>query len=117
MRRLLLVSVGIAVVHCLVLSAAPARAADGVVLVGCDLFGDDGPRVTFVQSHGVSRISAGSSKKRRGFVSGSSFSSAAFEGRDCADVLSDAVDADLVFQAMNVFGQDAEFGIWFFRED
>jgi hypothetical protein len=98
------------------LSAAPARAGDGVVLVGCDLFGDDGPRVTFVQSQGVSRISGGSSK-RRGFVSGSSFRSSAFEGRDCADVLSDAVDAGLVFQAMNVFGQDAEFGIWFFRED
>jgi hypothetical protein len=105
------------IVLALALAAAPARAGDGVVLVGCDLFGDDGPRVTFVQSHGVARISGGSTKKRRGFVSGSSFSSSTFEGRDCADVLSDAIDAGLVFQALNVFGQDAELGIWFFRED
>ena len=117
MQRLLPVWAAIALAPCLALAAPPAQAGDGVVLVGCDLFADDGPRVTFVQSHGVSQISGGSSKRRRGFVSGSSFRSSTFEGRDCADVLSDAIDADLVFEAMNVFGQDAELAIWFFRED
>jgi hypothetical protein len=97
------------------LSASPVRAGDGVVLVGCDLFSRDGPRVTFVQSHGVSR-NDGSSKRTR-FVSGSGFSSDDFEDRDCAEVLSEAIDDGLIFQAMNVFGEDAELAIWFFGED
>ena len=53
MRQLLRVSVA-AVVASGFAIAASVQAADGVVLVGCDLFSRDGPRVDFVQSHGVS---------------------------------------------------------------
>jgi hypothetical protein len=95
------------------LAVAAAEAADGVVLIGCDLFDSDGPRVEFVQSHGVSK----SKSNRRRFVSGSSFRGDDFEGRDCADVLSEAVDDGLIFQAMNVFGEDSELALWFFTEN
>jgi hypothetical protein len=98
---------------CSLLAAAAAEAADGVVLIGCDLFDNDGPRVAFVQSQGVSK----NKSDRRRFASGSSFRSDDFEDRDCADVLSEAVDEGLVFEAMNVFGQDSELALWFFRED
>jgi hypothetical protein len=113
MRKLLQVLGAAAVLPCSVLAAATAEAADGVVLIGCDLFDSDGPRVEFVQSHGVSKTKS----NRRRFVSGSSFRSDDFEDRDCADVLSEAVDDGLVFQAMNVFGQDSELALWFFKED
>jgi hypothetical protein len=113
MRKLLQVLAVTAVVPCSVLAVATAEAADGVVLIGCDLFDSDGPRVEFVQSHGVSKTKS----NRRRFVSGSSFRSDDFEDRDCADVLSEAVDDGLVFQAMNVFGQDSELALWFFKEN
>jgi hypothetical protein len=113
MRKLLQVSGAAVVVACSVLAAATAEAADGVVLIGCDLFDSDGPRVEFVQSQGVSKTKS----NRRRFVSGSSFRSDDFEDRDCADVLSEAVDDGLAFQAMNVFGQDSELALWFFTED
>lgn len=113
MRQLLRVSVA-AVVASGLAALAPVHAADGVVLVGCDLFSRDGPRVEFVQSHGVSRTTSDS--KRRRFVSGPSFRSADFEGRECADVLSEVIDDGLKFQAMDVFGQDADLPLWFFRE-
>ena len=115
MRRLIQVSVAIALTQCCVLAAAPVEAGDGVVLVGCDLFGSDGPSVEFVQSHGVSRNNGNSNRRR--FVSGTSFRPADFEGRPCAEVLSEAADNGLTFQAMNVFGQDADLGVWFFQED
>lgn len=99
----------------LMIAALPAQAAQGVVLVGCDLFSNDGARVTFVQSHGVSRKKGKSG--RRLFVSGSSFRPTDFEGRPCAEVLSAVEDDGLVFKAMDVFGQDAELGLWFFEED
>ena len=113
MRQLLRVLVA-AVVASGFAVAAPVQAADGVVLVGCDLFAGDGPSVAFVQSHGVS-LRNGDSGRRR-FVSGPSFRSADFEGRACADVLSEVVDDGLKFQAMDVFGQDADLALWFFRE-
>jgi len=111
MRQLLKVWAAIALTHGFVLAAAPAEAADGVVLVGCDLFSRDGPSVAFVQSHGVKAKS-----KRHRFISGPSFRSAAFEGRDCAEVLSEVVDDGLEFQAMNVFGQDSDLALWFFQD-
>jgi len=111
MRQLLRVWAAIALAHGFVLAAAPVEAADGIVLVGCDLFSRDGPSVAFVQSHGVKAKS-----KRRRFVSGPGFRSAAFEGRDCAEVLSEVVDDGLDFQAMNVFGQDADLALWFFQD-
>jgi hypothetical protein len=114
MWGLLRVLRAIVVAPCLMLMAAPVEAADGVVLIGCDLFSRE-PRVEFVQSHGVS-TGSGKSNRRR-FVSGSNFRSDDFEGRDCAEVLSEAIDDGLVFQAMNVFGQDSELALWFFQED
>jgi hypothetical protein len=97
----------------LLLAPPPLEAADGNVLIGCDLFSRE-PRVEFVQSHGVSN--GGGKSNRRRFVS-SGFRSADFEGRDCAEVLSEAIDDGLEFQAMNVFGQDGELALWFFQED
>jgi hypothetical protein len=114
MRRLVQISVAIALAQGLMLATASVEARDGVVLVGCDLFSSDGPSVAFVQSHGVSRN--GNSNRRR-FVSGSTFRSTDFEGRPCAEVLSEAADNDLTFQAMNVFGEDADLAVWFFQED
>jgi hypothetical protein len=96
------------------LAAAPAQAADGVVLVGCDLFSRGGPTVDFVQSSGVAKLNGKS--KRRLFVSGSAFRSASFEGRPCSEVLSEVVDDGLEFQAMNVFGQDEDLALWFFQD-
>ena len=115
MRRLVQVSVAIALAQCLMLAAAPVEAGDGVVLVGCDLFSSDGPSVAFVQSHGVSRKNGNSNRRR--FVSGTTFRSTDFEGRPCAEVLSEAADDDLTFQAMNVFGEDADLAVWFFQAD
>ena len=85
MQRLAQLSVAIALAQGLVLVAAPGHARDGVVLIACDLFARDGPTVEFVQSEGVS-LNDGNSNRRR-FVSGSSFRSADFEGRACAEVL------------------------------
>lgn len=115
MQRLVQLSIAIALTQCLVLAAAPVRAEDGVVLVACDLFVEDGPTVDFVQSKGVSLDNGRSN--RRLFVSGSDFRSADFEGRPCAEVLSKALDEGLEFQAMNVFGSDAGRALWFFQDD
>ena len=115
MERLLPLSAAIALTLCLTLPAAPARAGDGVVLIGCDLFDVDGPTVDFVQSKGVSLRNGNS--RRRLFVSGSDFRSADFEGRPCAEVLSEAADEGLEFQAMNVFGDRADLALWFFQDD
>lgn len=112
MRQLLRVSSGTVIASCLVLVTAPVEAADGVVLIGCDLFARE-PRVAFVQSHGVSRDD---NADRRRFVSGPDLRLADFEGRACAEVLSEAIDDGLRFQAMDVFGQDGELALWFFRE-
>ena len=114
MQRLIRVSIAIALAQCFLLAAATAQAAEGVVLIGCDLFSQDGPRVAFVQSHGVAR--GGNKAKRRLFISGSGFRPTDFEGRPCAEVLSEAADDGLVFQALNVFGEDAELGLWFFQD-
>jgi hypothetical protein len=111
MRQLLRVSGGTVIASCLVLVAASAQAADGVVLIGCDLFARE-PRVAFVQSHGVSR---GDNDDRR-FVSDPDLRLADFEGRACAEVLSEAIDDGLRFKAMDVFGQDGELALWFFQE-
>ena len=110
MRQLLRVSAA-AVVASGFAVAAPVQAADGVVLVGCDLLARDGPKVEFVQSHGVSRKDDDSK-----FFRGPIFRSAAFVGRECAEVLSELIDDGLKFQAMDVFGQDADLALWFFRE-
>ena len=115
MQRLVPVSAAIALALCLVLVAAPAKAGEGVVLVACDLFATDGPTVQFVQSEGVSLDNGRSN--RRLFVSGSDFRPADFEGRPCAEVLSAAADEGLTFQAMNVFGDDADSALWFFQDD
>ena len=110
MRQLLRVSAAAAVALGFAV-AAPVQAADGVVLVGCDLFARDGPRVEFVQSHGVSRKDDDSR-----FFSGPNLRPTAFVGRECAEVISELVDDGLKFQAMDVFGQDADLALWFFRE-
>lgn len=112
MRKLLEVWIATVLAPGFVLAAAPAEAADGVVLVGCELFTEGGPSVAFVQSHGVSETDS----DRRRFVSGPSFRSAAFEGRNCAEVLAEVIDDGLEFQAMDVFGQDSDLALWFFRE-
>jgi hypothetical protein len=106
----LVLAATIAVAGVLVASAPGMAADDGVVLVACDLFGQSGPTVAFVQSHGL----AGSDSARR-FVS--SPSSGDLEGSDCAEVLSAAIDDGLEFQAMEVFGEQSELALWFFRED
>jgi hypothetical protein len=112
MRKLLQVLVAAVVLPCSMLAAAAAAgASDGVVLIGCDLFDSDGPRVEFVQSHGVSKDDDDSK-----FFRGPIFRSAALVGRDCAEVLSELIDDGLKFQAMDVFGQDADLALWFFRE-
>ena len=115
MQRLVPLSAAIALTLSLVLVATPVKAGDGVVLVACDLFARDGPRVDFVQSKGVSLRNGNS--RRRLFVSGSDFRSADFEGRPCAVVLAQAADEGLKFQAMNVFGDRADMALWFFQDD
>jgi hypothetical protein len=100
----LVLAATIAVAGVLVASAPGMAADDGVVLVA------SGPPVAFVQSHGL----AGSDSARR-FVS--SPSSGDLEGSDCAEVLSAAIDDGLEFQAMEVFGEQSELALWFFRED
>jgi hypothetical protein len=114
MRKLLKVWLATVLAPGFVLAAAPVEAANGVVLVGCDLFARDGPRVEFVQSHGVARRNGDSIRRR--FFSGPDFRAGDFEGRDCAEVLSEVVDDGLKFQAMDVFGQDSDLALWFFRE-
>ena len=114
MRKLLKVWLATVLAQGFVLAAAPAEAADGVVLVGCDLFARGGPRVEFVQSHGVERRDDDSIRRR--FFSGPDFRAADFEGRGCAEVLSEVIDDGLDFQAMDVFGQDSDLALWFFRD-
>jgi hypothetical protein len=114
MRKLLRVWLATVLAQGLVFATSPVEAADGVVLVGCDLFARDGPRVDFVQSHGVERRNDDSIRGR--FVSGPDFRAAAFEGRQCAEVLSEVIDDGLDFQAMDVFGQDSDLALWFFRD-
>jgi hypothetical protein len=99
----------------LALAPTPAGAAQGVVLVGCDLFAADGPRVAFVQSHGVARRNG----KSRGqfFVGGANFRPADFAGRPCAEILSAVADDGLDFKAMNVFGRTGELGLWSFEQN
>ena len=115
MGQLLYVVSAMLLAQCFVLAPAPVRAADGVVLVGCDLFSEGGPRVTFVQSHGVSDSDDDSNGRR--FFSTSGFSTDDFEDRDCAEVLSEVIEDGLGFQAMKVFGEDSELALWFFQED
>jgi hypothetical protein len=111
MQQLLQVLTATFVIPGVLLAAVPGVAADdGVVLVACDLFSQRGPTVAFVQSHGL----AGSDSARR-FVS--SPGSGDLEGSDCAEILSGAIDDGLEFQAMEVFGEQSELALWFFRED
>jgi hypothetical protein len=113
MQQLLRVLAGTVLIPGVLVAAGPAAADDGVVLVGCDLFANNGPRVAFVQAQGVSN----GSSKRRQFVVSSGSRSNDFEGRECAEVLSAIIDDGLDFQAMQVFGQDSDLALWFFRED
>lgn len=115
MQKLLRVSVAIFLAQCVALAAAPVQAADGVVLVGCDLFSEGGPRVAFVQSHGV--FDTNDDFQRRRFFGVSGLRSDDFEDRDCAEILSGVIDDGLNFQAMQVFGEDAGLALWFFQED
>ena len=114
MRQLLQVSMALVLAQCVAVAVTPARAANGVVLVECDLFAEGGPKATLVQSHGVSndddRIG------RRLFVGITGLHSSEFAGRDCAEVLSGVLNGGLNFQAMQVFGEDAGSAIWFFRD-
>jgi hypothetical protein len=114
MRKLLKVLPATVLAQSFLLATAPAQAADGVVLVGCDLFARNGPTVAFVQSHGVAKRNGDAIRRR--FFSGSGFRSADFEGRDCAEVLSEVTGDGLEFQAMDVFGQDSDLALWFFRD-
>jgi hypothetical protein len=98
----------------ILLASGPVMAADdGVVLVGCDLFSEGGPEVTFVQSHGVSESDSGP----RRLIGISRDRSDDLEGSNCAEVLSGAIDDGLEFEAMAVFGEDSGRALWFFRED
>jgi hypothetical protein len=112
MQKLLIVLAATVAVPGALLAATAVEAGDGVVLVGCDLFGRNGPRVTFVHSHGVSK----SSSNRRRFVSSSGSRLDDLEGKECAEVLSAAFDDGLDFEAMKVFGEESELALWFFRD-
>ena len=114
MRQLLRVMAVFILAQCVAVGAVPARAANGVVLVECDLFAEGGPKVTFVQSHGVSNDD--DQIGRRLFVGITGLRSSDFAGRDCAEVLSGVLNDGLNFQAMQVFGEDAGSAIWFFRD-
>lgn len=113
MRQLLQVSM-VVLALCVALAVTPARAANGVVLVECDLFAEGGPKVTVVQSHGINNDDDGI--ERRLFVGITDLRSDDFAGRDCAEVLSGVLNDGLNFQAMQVFGVDAGSAIWFFRD-
>jgi hypothetical protein len=113
MRQLLQVSVAVVLALSVALVVTPARAANGVALVECDLFAAGGPKVTVVQSHGINNDDG---IERRLFVGITDLRSDDFAGRDCAEVLSGVLNDGLNFQAMQVFGEDAGSAIWFFRD-
>ena len=115
MQQLLRVFVVIVLAQCVMIAAVPIQAANGVVLVGCNLLGEGGPRVTFVQSQEVSDTA--DDLQRRRFVGISGLRSEEFTDRDCAEVLSGLIDDGLVFQAMVVFGRDSSRALWFFQQD
>jgi hypothetical protein len=114
MQQLLRVLAVIILAQCLAVAAVPVHAA-GVVLVGCNLLSEGGPRVTFVQSP---EVSDGIGDFQPGALVGiSGLRSEDFTDRDCAEVLSGLIADGLAFQALEVFGRDSSQALWFFRQD
>jgi hypothetical protein len=115
MQQLLRVLAAIIVAAYVALAAAPAQAADGVVLVGCNLFSAGGPTVTFVQAGEVSGTTGAFGPG--GFVGITGPGAEDFPNRACAEVLSVLIDAGLTFQAVEVFGRDSSQALWFLRQE
>jgi hypothetical protein len=115
MRQLLPVLTAILLAHCVALAAAPVQAANGVVLVGCNLFSAGGPTVTFVQAAEVSGTTGAFAPGGSGGITG--FGSEDFTNRACAEVLSGLISDGLTFQAMEVFGRDSSQALWFLRQN
>jgi hypothetical protein len=114
MQQLLRVLAPIMLAPCVALAAAPVQAANGVVLVGCNLFSAGGPTVTFVQAGEVSGTTGAFASG--GFVDLSRFRAEDFTGRNCAEVLSGLFGDGLAFQAVEVFGRDSSQALWFLRQ-
>ncbi len=105
MQQLLRVLAAIILAQGVAVTAAPVQAANGVVLVGCNLFSAGGPTVTFVQAAEVPGTTgafrqAGSSAYR---VSARRTSQIGLAPRSCPRLIGDG----LAFQAMDVFGRDS----------
>ena len=115
MQQLLRVLAITSFAQCVAIAAVPAQEADGVVLVGCNLLSEGGPRVTFVESPPVS--DAIGEFQPGGFVGISGLRAEDFTDRECAEVLSGLIGDGLAFQAMEVFGRDSSQALWFFRRD
>ena len=115
MQQPLRVLAAIALAQGVALAAVPVQAANGVVLVGCNLFSAGGPAVTFVQAADASdptgAFGAG------GFGGITVPGSQDFTNRPCAEVLSVLIADGLAFQSMEVFGRDASQALWFLRRN
>jgi hypothetical protein len=114
MQQLLRVLAVTILASCLALGAAPVQAANGVVLVGCNLFSAGGPTVTFVQAGEVPGTTGAFGPG--GFVGITGPGAEDFTNRACAEVLSVLIGDGLAFQAMEVFGRDSSQALWFFRQ-
>ena len=113
MQQLLRVLAALMLAPWVAVAAVPVQAA-GVVLVGCNLFSEGGPRVTFVQ---VPEVSDGIGDFQSGVFAGiSGLRSEDFIDRNCAEVLSGLISDGLAFQALEVFGRDSSQALWFLRQ-
>lgn len=115
MQQLLRVLSAFILAQGIAVTALPVQAADGVVLMGCNLFSAGGPTVTFVQSPEVSDGIGDFQPGGFGGISG--FRSEDFIGRSCAEVLSLLFGDGLAFQAVEVFGRDSSQALWFLRRE
>jgi hypothetical protein len=115
MQQLLRVLVAIVLAQGIAVAAVPVQAANGVVLVGCNLFSAGGPTVTFVQAAEVSDTTGAFGPG--GFVGITVPGSEDFTNRACAEVLSGLISDGLAFQAMEVFGRDSSQALWFLRQN
>jgi hypothetical protein len=87
-------------------TASPASASDRVVLVGCDLLSEPGPRALYRQF-------GGDSDSRSGFSFGTR--DADVRGRSCSEVLAEVAAAGLNFKEFRIVGVDASVGVWFWK--
>jgi len=115
MQQLLRVLAVTILAQCVAVAAVPAQAANGVVLVGCNLLSAGGPTVTFVQAGEVAGTTGAFASG--GFVGITVPGSEDLTNRACAEVLSGLIGDGLAFQSMEVFGRDSSQAFWFLRQN